>query len=153
MTLGLTYEKNPRFAGGAYSSFLKKVDRFVNRPLAASLRERSAFAARLQQIDTEVKRIVGALQARGFKSPYLRNYVVARINPVRFHKAKKGDSKPANAHRAGADTHGRSGQKVQRPVGVECGSGMGCRGSRRAGLARRGALLPRDRGPAAHELM
>ena len=32
--------------------------------------------------------------AKGFKSPYLRNYVVARINPVRFHKAKKGDTKP-----------------------------------------------------------
>jgi ParB family transcriptional regulator, chromosome partitioning protein len=95
LTLGLTYEKNPRFAGGAYSAFLKKVDRFLDRPLATSLRERSALAARLQQIDTQVKRIIGELQARGFKSPYLRNYVVARINPVRFHKAKKGDVKPA----------------------------------------------------------
>jgi len=41
-----------------------------------------------------VKRIVEALQKRGFKSPYLRNYVVARINPVRFHRAKKGDTAP-----------------------------------------------------------
>ena len=95
LTLGLTYDKNPRFAGGAYSSFLKKVDRFSARPLSASLRDRTAFAARLQEIDTQVKRIIAALQARGFKSPYLRNYVVARINPVRFHKPKKGDSKPA----------------------------------------------------------
>jgi ParB family chromosome partitioning protein len=93
LTLGLVYEKNPRFAGGAYSSFLKKVDRFIDRPLAASVRERSGFAARLQEIDTQVKRIIAALQARGFKSPYLRNYVVARINPVRFHKTKKGDTK------------------------------------------------------------
>jgi len=93
LTLGLAYEKNPRFAGGAYSAFLKKVDRFIARPLATSLRERAGFAARLQQIDTHVKRIIGALQGRGFKSPYLRNYVVARINPVRFHKAKKGDTK------------------------------------------------------------
>jgi len=37
---------------------------------------------------------LAALQTRGFKSPYLRNYVVARINPVRFHKAKKGDTAP-----------------------------------------------------------
>src|ERR1700691_1057897 len=95
LTLGLTYDKNPRFAGGAYSSFLKKVDRFSAQPLAKSLRERMAFAARLLEIDTQVKRLIGALQARGFKSPYLRNYVVARINPVRFHKAKKGDTKPA----------------------------------------------------------
>src|SRR3984893_11131551 len=92
LTLGLAYEKNPRFAGGAYSAFLKKVDRFLERPLAASLRERTGFASRLQDIDAQVRRIMGALQARGFKSPYLRNYVVARINPVRFHKVKKGDT-------------------------------------------------------------
>jgi ParB family chromosome partitioning protein len=95
LTLGLVYDKNPRFAGGAYSAFLKKVDRFLDRPLVTSLRERGGFAARLQEIDTQVKRIIAALQARGFKSPYLRNYVVARINPVRFHKPKKGDTKPA----------------------------------------------------------
>ena len=94
LTLGLTYDKNPRFAGGAYSSFLKKIDRFIDRPLTTSLRERAGFAARLQEIDTQVKRIIAALQTRGFKSPYLRNYVVARINPVRFHKSKKGDAKP-----------------------------------------------------------
>ena len=94
LTLGIVYESNPRFAGGAYSPLLKKVDRFGERTLAASLREREGYAARLSDIDREVKRIIGALQARGFKSPYLRNYVVARINPVRFHKAKKGDDKP-----------------------------------------------------------
>jgi ParB family transcriptional regulator, chromosome partitioning protein len=94
LTLGLVYEHSSRFAGGAYSSFLKKVDRFSDRPLATSLREREGFAARLQEIDAQVKRIIEGLQKRGFKSPYLRNYVVARINPVRFHKVKKGETKP-----------------------------------------------------------
>ena len=94
LTLGIVYEKSSRFAGGAYSSFLKKVDRFSERTLAASLREREGYAARLLEIDARAKKIIETLQARGFKSPYLRNYVVARINPVRFHKAKKGDSKP-----------------------------------------------------------
>ena len=41
-----------------------------------------------------VKGILEALQKRGFKSPYLRHYVVARINPVRFHRLKKGDAAP-----------------------------------------------------------
>ena len=41
-----------------------------------------------------MKRIIEDLQERGFKSPYLRNYVVARINPVRFHRTKPGDKKP-----------------------------------------------------------
>jgi ParB family transcriptional regulator, chromosome partitioning protein len=95
LTLGIVYEKASRFAGGAYSSFLKKVDRFAERTLNASLREREGYAARLLEIDTEVKKVIAALTKRGFKSPYLRNYVAARINPVRFHKAKKGDTKPA----------------------------------------------------------
>jgi len=94
LTLGIVYEKSSRFAGGAYSSFLKKVDRFSESSLAASLREREGFASRLLQIDAQAKRIIQTLQTRGFKSRYLRNYVVARINPVRFHKAKKGDANP-----------------------------------------------------------
>jgi ParB family chromosome partitioning protein len=95
LTLGTVYEQNARFGGGAYHSFLKKVDRFSERTLAVSLRERGDWAARLLQVDAEVKKIVAALQKRGMTSPYLRTYVVARINPVRFHRAKKGDTKPA----------------------------------------------------------
>ena len=94
LTLGIIYEKDGRFAGGAYSSLLKKVDRFLDRGLLVSLRRREDLAARLQDIDAHVKRIIDALQKRGFKSPYLRNYVVARINPVRFHRPKKGSTEP-----------------------------------------------------------
>jgi ParB family transcriptional regulator, chromosome partitioning protein len=94
LTLGIVYEQSSRFAGGAYSSLLKKVDRFSDRSLVVSLREREGYADRLLQVDAQTKKIIAALQAKGFKSPYLRNYVVARINPVRFHKAKKGDTKP-----------------------------------------------------------
>ncbi len=71
------------------------MDRFTTKPLPAAIREREGYATRLRTIDVEVKRIVAQLQARGMKSPYLRTYVVARINPVRFHKAKAGDKKPA----------------------------------------------------------
>ena len=94
LTLGLVYEKNARFGGGAYSSFLKKTDRFSTRPLPQSLRERAGYAARLSEIEQEVKRIVDALHKKGINSPYLRNYVVARINPVRFHKVKRNDAAP-----------------------------------------------------------
>jgi ParB family transcriptional regulator, chromosome partitioning protein len=94
ITLGLVYEQEGRFAGGAYAPCLRKVDRFASKPLAKSLAEREGWAARLLEIDARVKAIIGKLQERGFRSPYLRAYVVARINPVRFHKAKKGDTKP-----------------------------------------------------------
>lgn len=94
LTLGIIYLQNKRFAGGAYSPMLKKLERFSERTLRVSLREREAYAARLQEIDAQVKKIITQLQARGFKSPYLRTYVVARINPVRFHRAKKGETNP-----------------------------------------------------------
>jgi len=95
ITLGIVYESTPRFSGGAYNSMLRKVDRFSERTLAVSLREREGFADRLLAIDVEVKKVIAALQQRGFKSPYLRNYVVARINPVRFVKQKPGATAPA----------------------------------------------------------
>ncbi len=97
LTLGIVYEQNGRFSGGAYSPLLRKVDRFSDRPLPASLRDREGWAARLLVIDQRVKEIIEILRERQFRSPYLRNYVVARINPVRFHRLKKGDTKPPMA--------------------------------------------------------
>ena len=91
LTLGVVYQQQSRFAAGAYAPLLRKVDRFSVRPLAASLREREGFASRLLAIDAEVRKIVAKLEARGFRSPYLRTFVVARCNPVRFHKRAKGD--------------------------------------------------------------
>jgi ParB family chromosome partitioning protein len=111
LTLGIVYEQQPRFAGGAYSPFLKKLDRFSDRTLPVSLRQREGFAARLLEIDAAVKRIIAGLQARGFKSPYLRAYVVARINPVRFHRAKKGETRPPMTLAAGLTRMAASAKK------------------------------------------
>ncbi len=97
LTLGVVYEEHGRFAGSPYFSFLRKVDRFGTSTLSKSLSQREGWAARLLEIDEWVRRIVEELKARGFKSPYLRNVVVARINPVRFHRAKKGETEPPMA--------------------------------------------------------
>lgn len=94
LTLGIAFESEARFAAGAYAPFLRKVDRFGARPLPVALREREGQASRLLAIDAEVRKIVAKLEQRGFKSPYLRTFVVARCNPVRFHKVKKGEAKP-----------------------------------------------------------
>jgi ParB family chromosome partitioning protein len=91
VTLGIVYEREGRFAGGAYGSLLRKVDRFSDEALLKSLTQREGLAARLLEIDAEVKRVVKGLEARGMRSPYLRNYVVARINPVRFERVKPGE--------------------------------------------------------------
>ncbi len=111
LTLGILYEENGRFAGSAYHPLLRKVDRFSAKTLAASLREREGLAARLQQIDTRVVEIIEQLRERGFRSPYLRAYVVARLNPVRFHRAKKGETKPPMTLAAALTRMGASARK------------------------------------------
>jgi ParB family chromosome partitioning protein len=97
LTLGIAYQQQKRFAGSAYSPFLKRVDRFSKSTLPKSLEQRQGWAARLIDIDDHVKKIIEKLKAKGFRSPYLRTYVVARINPVRFHRAKRGDTTPPMA--------------------------------------------------------
>ncbi|MGH7859068.1 MAG: ParB N-terminal domain-containing protein [Candidatus Binatia bacterium] len=91
LTLGIIYDQKSRFSGGAYAPFLRKVERFEDAAtLRASLRQREGWASRLVGIDDQVGRIVGELQKRGFRSPYLRAFVVARVNPVRWLKPKAG---------------------------------------------------------------
>jgi ParB family chromosome partitioning protein len=92
VTLGLCYESRPRFGGGAYHPILGRSDRFLKKPLAAALEERGHTAARLLEIDEAVNEIVRRLKARGLSSPYLKPFVVARINPLRF--KPKGSAVP-----------------------------------------------------------
>jgi ParB family chromosome partitioning protein len=91
LTLGFCYEQRPRFSGGAYQPMLKRIDDFVDAPLARALAARERRAARLLGIDDKVTEIVAALKDRGLTSPYLRPFVVARINPIRFSTAEAFD--------------------------------------------------------------
>jgi len=84
ITLGLCYEERPRFSGGAYNPVLRRVDQFLNNPLRKALEVRENRAKTLLELDDAVVRQVEALKARGLTSPYLKSFVVARINPVRF---------------------------------------------------------------------
>jgi ParB family chromosome partitioning protein len=85
-TLGVCYEKNGRFGGGAYQSILRRVDSWFEEPLRQALKAREARAEKIERLDARVVEIVKGLQAKGFKSPYLRAFVVARVNPLRFMK-------------------------------------------------------------------
>ena len=83
VTLGIAYEAQPRFAGGAYAPALRASDAFLDEPLDEALARRQARAGLLLAIDARVAEIVAGLRERGFESPYLRNFVVARIRPFR----------------------------------------------------------------------
>jgi ParB family chromosome partitioning protein len=87
-TLGLAYEKRGRLSGGAYHPVLRKSDQWIARPLSVALAERERRAEALLALDDAVGEIVDQLKKRGFQSPYLRSFVIARINPLRFMKGK-----------------------------------------------------------------
>jgi ParB family chromosome partitioning protein len=82
VTLGLLYEKNARFAGGAYAPFLRRVDRFLKEPLKAAYAVREKRAARVEEADGHLKKAVDALKRRGISHPFVKNFVLARCNPL-----------------------------------------------------------------------
>lgn len=84
ITLGLCYEERPRFSGGAYHPVLKRVEEFLKKPLHAALSLHQQRAKTVLALDDLIVRQVEALKARGLTSPYLKSFVVARVNPIRF---------------------------------------------------------------------
>lgn len=84
ITLGLCYEERPRFSGGAYHSVLKRVDAFLKKPMRAAIELRRDRAKTLLALDDQIVQLVEALKAKGLTSPYLKSFVVARVNPIRF---------------------------------------------------------------------
>jgi ParB family transcriptional regulator, chromosome partitioning protein len=91
LTLGAAYESRPRLSGAVYRSVLRRIDEFLDKPLAKAVTERERRARLVLAIDDRVTAIVDKLKARGLTSPYLRPFVVARINPIRFSKATSFD--------------------------------------------------------------
>ncbi|HVR62347.1 MAG TPA: ParB N-terminal domain-containing protein [Polyangia bacterium] len=93
VTLGFAYENRGRLSGGVYHPILRKVDAWIKGPMSGAIEERRARAALLLDFDEAVSAVVDALKKRGMQSPYLRNFVVARVNPLRF---IKGDPPPVS---------------------------------------------------------
>jgi ParB family chromosome partitioning protein len=91
LTLGVAYESRPRLSGAVYNSVLRRIDDFLDTPLPKALAERERRAGLVLAIDDRVTTIVEKLKARGLTSPYLRPFVVARINPIRFSKSTSFD--------------------------------------------------------------
>jgi ParB family transcriptional regulator, chromosome partitioning protein len=85
-TLGFAYERRPRLSGGAYHPLLRKSDAWIEEKLSTAVAEREARAEALLALDDAVGDVVERLKKRGFQSPYLRPFVVARVNPLRFMK-------------------------------------------------------------------
>lgn len=84
VTLGLCYERKGNFAGGAYHPILRRLMKFSSEPLRRAISEHEKYAEKLFELDSLVTETVDKLKERGLVSPYLRAFVVARINPLRW---------------------------------------------------------------------
>jgi len=91
LTLGAAYEQRKSLSGGAYTSVLRRIDAFQDEPMAKALKERERRGNKVLALDDAVGKIVEALKAKGLTSPYLKPFVVARINPIRFSKSTEFD--------------------------------------------------------------
>ncbi|HKE97179.1 MAG TPA: ParB N-terminal domain-containing protein, partial [Povalibacter sp.] len=86
VTLGLCYEKRGNFAGGAYHPILRRLMEFSSEPLRKAIGTHEDYAEKVFELDGLITGVVDKLKERGLMSPYLRAFVVARINPLRWIK-------------------------------------------------------------------
>ena len=86
VTLGVCYERVARFGGGAYHSILRRLENFSDEPLRLALKHHEKRATLVLDLEERVAAVVKKLKERGLVSPYLRSFVVARINPLRWIK-------------------------------------------------------------------
>src|SRR4051812_43134471 len=84
--MGLCYEQNARFSGGLYHPFVRRLTEFGDDSLTKTLSLHERHAEMLLELDHKVGDVVLKLKAKGFVSPYLKTFVVARSNPLRFMK-------------------------------------------------------------------
>jgi ParB family chromosome partitioning protein len=88
VTLGFCYEKKPMFAGGAYHPILRRLEQFEEEPLKNTVKQHEKRAEMVLDLEEKVADVVKRLKDRGLTSPYLRTFVVARINPLRWIKGE-----------------------------------------------------------------
>lgn len=82
ITLGLLYEQNKRFAGGAFAPILKRVDKFLAGDFAKTLPQREERARLVREADEVLGQAVAKLKKRGLNHPYVKNFLLARTTPL-----------------------------------------------------------------------
>ena len=82
ITLGLLYETNKRFAGGAFAPILRRVDKFLGGTFPKTLREREERAAMVRAADEVLNEVVARIKKRGISHPYVKTFVLSRTTPL-----------------------------------------------------------------------
>ena len=82
ITLGVLYEGNKRFSGGAFAPILRRVDKFLKGHFPKVITEREERAGLVSEADEALAAVVEKLKKRGLRHPYVKNFVLARATPL-----------------------------------------------------------------------
>ncbi len=82
ITLGLLYETNRRFAGGAFAPILRRVDKFLKGTFPKTMTEREERADMVRRADEALGDVVATLKKRGISHPYVKTFVLSRTTPL-----------------------------------------------------------------------
>ena len=127
VTLGICYERASRFGGGVYHPILRRLEIFTDDPLRTAIKDHEKRAALVLDLEEKVAAVVKKLKERGLVSPYLRSFVVARINPLL-------DQRRTAVARRSIENHARSCHQIQHREDQNPGSRRRSRATGRSGL-------------------
>ncbi len=82
ITLGILYEKYPRLSGSVYAPILRRVDAFLKDALPKAYESREHRASMVEAADSLLSSVIARLKRRGIVHPYVKNFVMARCNPL-----------------------------------------------------------------------
>src|SRR5262250_2380868 len=70
VTLGVCYERLPRFGGGVYHPILRRLETFTDEPLRSAINNHERHAETVLDLDEKVAQVVKKLKDRGLVSSY-----------------------------------------------------------------------------------
>ena len=71
-----------------YHPILRRLETFTHEPLRSAIKDHEKRAGMVLDLEERVSGAVKELKERGLVSSYLRSFVVARINPLRWIKGE-----------------------------------------------------------------
>ena len=75
VTLGICYEQNGKFAGGAYNPIVRRLETFSEEPIGKAIRTHEKRAQMLTDLDERVSEVVKKLKDKGFAAKVERHEI------------------------------------------------------------------------------
>jgi len=81
---------------------LRRLEDFSDDSVRSALKQHEKWATMVLELEEKVAAVVKKLKERGLVSPYLRSFVVAHINPLRWNQGRTSTSRRCSENNARA---------------------------------------------------